>query len=74
MTGPPPKPPVVIVPAGPGQACARGLPPNALDTLGAGRNWDAERGGWLVPAAAAEAIVAWARRNGRGVEVTVEAR
>jgi hypothetical protein len=71
-----PRPPVTVRRAGGGQVLVAGAPRTALQTVvdGTGLRWDAQRRGWLLPAEHAAAVVDWARRAGRGVEITEEVR
>jgi hypothetical protein len=69
----PPLPPVTIRPAGPGHVLVRGIGRRTLDAAGVtDRSWDPIRVGWLLPEAAAEAVVAWCRSHGRAAERTEE--
>ena len=65
---PRPLPPITIMPAGAGRALVRGLGRRTLDALGVDRSWSAEAGGWLLSAADAAEIAAWAASVGRAVE------
>ena len=70
---PPPLPPVVIRPTPTGQVLVRGIGRRTLDAAGATEHsWDPVRVGWLLPEAAADAIVVWCRSHGRAVERTEE--
>ncbi len=64
----PPRPPIVIRPAGPGKVVIAGAPRRALDLLALDRECDPAGRGWIVAEVAADVVVEWAREHGRMVE------
>jgi hypothetical protein len=71
-----PRPPITVRPAGAGRVLVAGAPRTALVTVADGTvlRWDPARSGWLLPAEHVPALLDWARRAGRSVEITEEVR